>query len=201
MKSISFFFVVFSFLMMPPPLHQSNAYPQEKKEVPSDVKNGMELSCQLDLETVGIDDYVELTATLRNVSPLPVALYRLGWDKSTSFILSITNEKGESLNFDQDTDPWAKTLKPKHLTEDRSQNFYPKDHFIILQPGHSVLYTRVMKFNVYPILPPGTYFVSVKYRSPVPDGVAIDGITTWTEKKGFLESKPIRLQISGKSSF
>lgn len=152
----------------------------------SDTKFGLQLSIDLDDETFPLDSSLTLKAVLKNVGQVPITLLkRMGWGRSSSFSMSILDEKGN--------------LVIGRMLDDaidvRSVPFQKED-FITIQPGESIRRERLVDFPSKGIGSPGIYQIIVNYHSSVSRRSAPEGLKIWAMENGVLQSKPARFTVT-----
>src|SRR5712692_7102231 len=138
-----------------------------RKTEPSDTKDGLQLSIELDKESFRLDETATLKIRLKNVSQSPTAIYKkMGWGPSSSFTISISIVQGE--------------LGERRFLEDTLDHPpFPAEDFITIRPGESVERERLLDLRGDGIKSPGIYKVTVWYHSPIPRDFAPPGLKPW----------------------
>jgi hypothetical protein len=127
---------------------------------------------------------VHLDVKIANATTEPLTLYgRLLWGYAGGLTLHITDDSNREITpkvLDDDL------LIPSTLTNPES--------FVVLAPNHFLGTTRIEHVTDL-VKKPGTYFVHVEYRSPVPTKFA-QGPNFWGFEKGPVSSETVELHIT-----
>ncbi|HEY9401161.1 MAG TPA: hypothetical protein VIQ24_00610 [Pyrinomonadaceae bacterium] len=166
--------------------HAANNAQESKGErsLPDKI-NGLHLSVELidDEKNFRRADTFRIRVKLKNVSQSPITLYKeMSWGWLSSLFLGISDGRGRKV----DT-PFLEHAFPHPP--------FPKEDFIAIRPGEAIEKVRDVELKLYEIRKPGTYFVTVWYRSPVPQEFAPEGMKIWAMEEGRLESKPVKFRI------
>ena len=161
-----------------------NQHRDVRKTEPSDTKDGLQLSVELDKESFRLDETPTLKIRLRNVSQSPISIYKkMGWGRSSSFTISISVVQGE--------------LGERRFLEDALDHPpFPAEDFITIRPGESVERERLLDLRGDGIKSPGIYKATVRYHSPIPREFAPSGLKVWAMENGVLQSKPASLKVT-----
>jgi hypothetical protein len=125
-----------------------------------------------------------LTVALENVSDSPIAIYKkLGWGRSASFSLSISDQHEDF-------------VIPKMRDDAMYRPPFRSEDFITIQPGEAIKQRRLLSFETNGIDAPGVYTVIVNYHSPVSMDLAPEIPNLWTKGNGELQTKAMRFSVT-----
>jgi hypothetical protein len=160
---------------------QSRVKPRVK---PTDTKEGLQLSVELDKESYGLGDTARMKIRLRNLSQTPITIYKnLAWGASSSFTLSISAISG-------------KLAERTFLDDAMHHPPFPREDFTTIQPGEFVEQERQLDLRGDGIRTLGVYQIKIRYHSPVPHQFAPEGLKIWAMENGELRSKPVTLKVT-----
>lgn len=151
---------------------------------PRDNKDGLQLSIELDGEHFGINDVPTLKITLKNISQVPIAIYKnLAWGRSSSLTLSIVDDH-------------EKMVRGTTLADASHVPPFPREDFLTIGPGESVQKESILGLRDEGIKGLGAYKLVVWYHSPIPRDFAPSGLNLWAMENGVLQSKPVTLKVT-----
>jgi hypothetical protein len=150
----------------------------------SDTRDGLNLSIELDGESYHLDDVAKLKITLKNVSQTPITVFKkFGWGPSSSFIFSISDDRG-------------KEIERTAFADSTHWPPFSKEDFATLEPGESIQQDSELDLEGEEVKVVGVYHINIWYHSPIPRRSAPEVPNLWSAENGTLRAKPVRFKVT-----
>jgi len=149
-----------------------------------DTRDGLKIIIELDKATYSLVNDPALKVILKNVSQLPLTLYKnMGWGAASSLFFAIGDSNG-------------KLVRPDVLSDAQDYPPFSTKDFITLKPDEEFTLWRRFDWEGQGITKSGEYSITVWYHSPVSEENAPKAINVWTKEKGTIRSKPFAFKVT-----
>ncbi len=180
MRYLVTFILVAVFSITPGQLGKQKS--ETKADEPTDTKAGLQLSVEVENDTLRLTDSIRFRVKLKNVSDKPITICkRLTWSGHPYFSVGIRSDK-EAVH-------WL------IVAESYGQPPLSKDDFITIPSGESIQRQEKLSLSMFDFKGPGNYRLHVYYYSVATKENTPEGIDFWPAENGSLTAKPVNFKV------